>query len=135
MGVYEELMFSGPHPNYTSYGITYLKPDGKKVKLGDLDAAKTSEIKDELLTKVKDFFTELTKDDELNVDDIVLLNEKDGKIDWPVYGLFLLGDSAVFSYQMDELAPYAFGMPDVRMSLKEMKAKGWLGKTLSDFVE
>ena len=125
MGVYEELMFSGPHPNYTSYGITYLKPDGKKVKLGDLDAAKTSEIKDELLTKVKDFFTELTKDDELNVDDI----------DWPVYGLFLLGDSAVFSYQMDELAPYAFGMPDVRMSLKEMKAKGWLGKTLSDFVE
>ena len=37
MGVYEELMFSGPHPNYTSYGITYLKPDGKKVKLGDLD--------------------------------------------------------------------------------------------------
>ncbi len=135
MGVYEELMFSGPHPNYTSYGITYLKPDGKKVKLGDLDAAKTSEIKDELLTKVKDFFTELTKDDELNVDDIVLLNEKDEKIDWPVYGLFLLGDSAVFSYQMDELAPYAFGMPDVRMSLKEMKAKGWLGKTLSDFVE
>ena len=135
MGVYEELMFSGPHPNYTSYGITYLKPDGKKVKLGDLDAAKTSEIKDELLTKVKDFFTELTKDDELNVDDIVLLNEKDGKIDWPVYGLFLLGDSAVFSYQMDEIAPYAFGMPDVRMSLKEMKAKGWLGKTLSDFVE
>lgn len=135
MGVYEELMFSGPHPNYTSYGITYLKPDGKKVKLGDLDAAKTSEIKDELLTKVKDFFTELTKDDELNVDDIVLLNEEDGKIDWPVYGLFLLGDSAVFSYQMDELAPYAFGMPDVRMSLKEMKAKGWLGKTLSDFVE
>lgn len=135
MGVYEELMFSGPHPNYTSYGITYLKPDGKKVKLGDLDAAKTSEIKDELLTKVKDFFTELTKDDELNVDDIVLLNEEDGKMDWPVYGLFLLGDSAVFSYQMDELAPYAFGMPDVRMSLKEMKAKGWLGKTLSDFVE
>lgn len=135
MGVYEELMFSGPHPNYTSYGITYLKPDGKKVKLGDLDAAKTSEIKDELLTKVKDFFTELTKEDELNVDDIVLLNEEDGKIDWPVYGLFLLGDSAVFSYQMDELAPYAFGMPDVRMSLKEMKAKGWLGKTLSDFVE
>jgi len=36
---------------------------------------------------------------------------------------------------MDELAPYALGMPDVRMSLKEMKAKGWLGKTLSDFVQ
>lgn len=135
MGVYEELMFSGPHPNYVSYGITYLKPDGKKVELGDLETAKTPEIKDELLTKVKDFFTELTNDDELNVDDFILLNEEDGKVDLPVYGFFLQGDSAIFSYQSDELAPYAFGMPDVKLSLKEMKEKGWLGKALSDFVK
>ena len=131
MGVYEELMFSGPHPFYTSYGITYLKPDGKKVGLDDLDSAKTDEIKTDLQAKVKKFFTELINDEETNVED-VLVSEG---IDFPVEGFYLEDDSIAFAYQIDELAPYAFGMPNVKMSLKEMKEKGWLGKTLSDIVK
>lgn len=134
MGVYEELLFSGPHPNYTSYGITYLKSDGKKIIIDDLEVSKTDEIKKELQTIVRDYFKELTNDDEVDVDQILVSGEND-EVDFPVNGLYIQNDSVVFAYQIDELASYAFGMPDVKMSLKQMKEKGWLGKILSDMVK
>ena len=41
----------------------------------------------------------------------------------------------VFPYQIEELTAFTFGQPEVKMSLKDMKEKGWLGKTLSEIFE
>ena len=133
MSVNEELCFSGPHPNYTSYGITYLKPDGKKVELADFNSDKLDEIKSEVKKKTKEFFSDLVEDDEDAT--INILSEIDKEFDFPDYGFFIHDDTVAFAYQAQELAPYAFGMPDVQLSLKQMKENGWLGKTLSDIVK
>ena len=134
MAVREELMAGHPHPCTTCYGITYLKPDDKKIGLGDLNASKKDELVMELENKVKAFFTELTKGDDINIDGVLQLEEGE-HIDYPEKGFYLRTDSVFFAYQSDELASYAFGAPDIKMSLKEMKEKDWLGKTLSDLVK
>ena len=134
MAVIEDEMAGSPHPFRNVYGITYVKANGKKIGTSDLESSKTDDLKKELESKVKTYFTELTKGDDVNIDEI-LLKENDEQIDYPVNGIYLLSDSVVFAYQTDEIAPYAFGMPDIKMSLKYMKDKGWLGKTLSDIVK
>ena len=134
MSIYDELCFSGPHPVYTSYGITYLKPDGKKVDLSDFNSDKKDELNKEVENATRSFLQDLLKDDE-NFDVEELLDLDEDGIDMPEYGFFIKNDSVIFSYQIDELTPYALGMPDVNIPLKELKEKGLLGKTLSDIVK
>lgn len=134
MAVREELMAGHPHPCTTCYGITYLKPDGKKIGFDDLNASKKDELALELEKKVKAFFTELIKGDDISIDDVLQL-EAGEHIDFPEEGFYLITDSVFFAYQSDEIASYAFGMPDIKMSLKEMKEKDLLGSTLSDLVK
>ena len=134
MAVIEDVMAATPHPFTCSYGITYLKADGKKIEIADLTPSKSDELKAELEKNVKSYFSELTKDDDVNIDEVLLM-EDDGHLGYPVSGIYVVEDSLVFAYQTDEIAPFAFGMPDVKMSLKDMKEHGWLGKALGDLVK
>ncbi len=137
-GLYEESLFSGPHPHYSSYGVSYLKQNGKKLGISDLASGKTDEIRKEVQSILKNYFRELTNDDDFDVDAALSLKNEDGSerlIALPEHGFYIKDDSIVFSYQTDEIASYAFGMPEVSLSLLQMKAKGWLGKELSDIVK
>lgn len=140
MGVKESILFGGPRPRFTTYGITYLKPDGKKIDSRDMESDKTDEVKKELLEKVKAYLTSVSEneDADFNVDDVFYKqNDEESveSIELPYNGFYVEGDSIVFSYQVEELVPFTFGKPEVKLSLKDMKEKGWLGKTLTDLVK
>ena len=134
----EESMFSGPHPYYSCLGVSYLMPSGRKLTIADFSSDKTDEIRKEVQSVVKRNLTELSKGEDVDIDAALNLKNEDGSdrlLELPENGFYLLGDSMVFTYQTDEICSYAFGMPEAKIPLKQMKEKGWLGKELSDLVK
>ena len=138
LGVKETTLFNGPRPRSTIYGITYLKPDGKKVEACDLNSGKIDDIKKILLDKVKAYISGLIEGEDFKAEDVLYKENEDSiltKIDLPYNGIYVENDSMVFPYQIEELTAFTFGQPEIKISLKEMKENGWLGKTLSDIFE
>lgn len=138
MEVKETTLYGGPHPRFTTYGITYLKPDGKKVETSDLSSSKTDDIKNELLKKVNAYIGGLIEGEEYKVEDVLYNKKDDGTIEpleFPYNGIYIESDSVIFPYQIEELTAFTFGQPEIKISLKEMKEKGWLGKSLSEITE
>ena len=138
MAVKDCTLYGGPGPRITEYGITYLKADGKKIGTGDLNPTKTQEIKDELLNKITTYIGELIKGEDFKVDDVLYFKNgtsENKELEFPFNGMYIDGDSIVFPYQAEEITSRTFGIPEVKLSLKQMKEKEWLGKTLSDIVK
>ena len=138
LAVKEALLYGGPGPRITDYGITYLKSDGKKIGPDDLNISKTEEIKSELLTKVETYIGDLIKGEDYKVDDVLYFKNgtnPEEKFDFPCNGFYIDGDSVVFPYQSEELTARSFGQPVIKFALKEMKDKEWLSKSLSDIVK
>ncbi len=138
MEIKETTLFNGPRPRYTTYGITYLKPDGKKVEATDLNPASINDIKIMLLDKVKAYIGGLIEGEDFKAEDVLYKQNEDStltEIDLPYNGIYVANDSMVFPYQIEELTAFTFGQPEIKLSLKEMKENGWLGKTLSDICK
>ena len=138
LAVKEATLYGGPGPRLTSYGITYLKPDGKKIGVKDLNSSKTDEIKNELQKKVESYIAKLIEGEDFKVDDVLYYKNgtlPENQFDFPYNGLYIDGDSVVFPYQSEELTARTFGTPEVKLSLRQMKAEGWLGKSLSDIIK
>ena len=138
MEVKETSLYNGPRPRYTTYGITYLKPDGKKVESSDLNSDHIDDIKKDLLDKVKTHISGLIEGEDFKAEDVLYKQDENStlaEIDLPYNGIYVTNDSMVFPYQIEELTAFTFGQPEVKMSLKDMKEKGWLGKTLSEIFE
>lgn len=138
LAVKEATLYGGPGPRLTSYGITYLKPESKKIGTEDLNTAKIDEIKNELQKKVESYIAELIEGEDFKVDDVLYYKNgtlPDNEFDFPFNGFYIEGDSVVFPYQSEELTARTFGTPEVKLSLRQMKAEGWLGKSLSDIVK
>lgn len=138
LGFSEESCFSGPHPLYSFLGVSYLKPEGKKLDASAFISDKTDDIRKAVQSSLKKYISDLTNGEDVDVDAALNLKNEDGSerlVEFPEHGFYLMNDSVVFTYHTDEIASYAFGMPVAALSLKEMKSNGWLGKELSDIVK
>ena len=104
MEVKETSLYNGPRPRYTTYGITYLKPDGKKVESSDLNSDHIDDIKKELLDKVKTHISGLIEGEDFKAEDVLYKQDENStlaEIDLPYNGIYVAsvnpGSSAYYS--------------------------------------
>ncbi|MBR4389588.1 MAG: DUF3298 domain-containing protein [Prevotella sp.] len=128
MGVMQDVYLGGAHGSALFEGVTFDKATGKVLGKNILAQDKLNDVKKAVGQGLESYLKE-TMGSEYNEAESPLseYNDKGGKtVELPENGIYIDNDSVVFVYQQYEILPYAFGLPEARLSLKEMKEKGWL---------
>lgn len=127
MGVIEDVYLAGAHGSALFKGVTFNKADGKVLGKNILAQDKIDEVKKAVTQELEKYLKD-TMGSDYNEAESPLKDEtgKDNVVELPEKGIYINNDSLVFIYQQYEILPYAFGMPEASLSLKDMKKNGWL---------
>ena len=119
-----DVFYGGAHGDYFGCGITYRKSDGKAFGTYDiLDEDAWEQIQDKVAASLREYFqvdsnSELA--DELMGDGIIC-NGNDFYIPMPEAIPFVNNGELIFAYGTYEIAPFAAGMPEVSIPLKDIQ--------------
>ncbi len=119
-----DVFFGGAHGDYFGCGITYRKSDGKAFGTYDiLDEDAWEQIQDKVAASLREYFqvdsnSELA--DELMGDGIIC-NGNDFYVPMPEAIPFVNNGELIFAYGTYEIAPFAAGMPEVSIPLKDIQ--------------
>lgn len=137
MYVFSSVYTGGAHDSHFVRGVTFSKKDVAKVGVEILSRDKIGDIRKAVDDGITDYLRKYF-DGNYDKADNPALEGKDGKpaiAELPQEGLYIQGDSVVFQYQDYEVGPYAFGRPCVKLSLGDMKKKGWLSEDFAKKVK
>lgn len=112
---YEYL--GGAHGMSIMTGTTFRKSDGKIFGKNMLDNSKQKDIRKLIMRNLLPYF-EVGSIDELR--GMLFLPEGETLVPMPAMEPYIDNDNMVFTYQQYEIAPYAAGMPEASIPLKEL---------------
>ena len=119
-----DVFFGGAHGDYFGCGITYRKSDGKAFGTYDiLDEDAWEQIQDKVAASLRDYF-EVDSNSELAdelMGDGIICNGNDFYIPMPEAIPFVNNGELIFAYGTYEIAPFAAGMPEVSIPLKDIQ--------------
>ena len=136
MGVIQDVFLGGAHGSALFEGVTFDKATGKVLGTNILAQDKLGEVKKEVTRQLENYLKETMGSDYNEAESP--LKDENGKatiVDLPVNGIYIDKDSVVFVYQQYEILPYAFGLPEASLSLKDLKEKGWLDAEFAKTVK
>ncbi|MBO7567490.1 MAG: DUF3298 domain-containing protein [Bacteroidales bacterium] len=117
------IFYGGAHDDYYGSGITYNKSTGKAFDTYDiLNEDAWEQIQDKVAAGLRKYFdVESNKElaDELSGEGIICTNT-DFYIPMPEAIPFVNNGELIFAYGTYEIAPFAAGMPEVRIPLKDI---------------
>ena len=119
-----DVFFGGAHGDYFGCGITYRKSDGKAFGTYDiLDEDAWEQIQDKVAASLRDYF-EVDSNSELAdelMGDGIICNGNDFYVPMPEAIPFVNNGELIFAYGTYEIAPFAAGMPEVSIPLKDIQ--------------
>ena len=117
------VFYGGAHDDYFAAGVTFRKSDGKVLDTYDiLDEDAWDQIQDKVAASLRKYFdVKSNKElaDEL-MSDGVICEDNNFYIPMPDNPPYIDNGELVFLYSTYEIAPFAAGMPEVRIPLKEI---------------
>lgn len=117
------VFYGGAHDDYFAAGVTFRKSDGKVLDTYDiLDEDAWDQIQDKVAASLRKYFdVDSNKElaDEL-IDDGIICEDNNFFIFMPANPPYVENGELVFLYSTYEIAPFAAGMPEVRIPLKEI---------------
>ncbi|MBR2105122.1 MAG: DUF3298 domain-containing protein [Bacteroidales bacterium] len=118
------IFYGGAHDDYYGYGITYNKSTGKALDTYDiLNEDAWEQIQDKIAAGLRKYFDVKTNKelaDELSGEGIICDNNN-FYIPMPEAIPFVNNGELIFTYGTYEIAPFAAGMPEVSIPLKDIQ--------------
>jgi len=117
-----DVYYGGAHNSVYSTGVTFRKSDGKAFGADIFNEDAWEQIQDKVAASLREYFEVDSNDEmaEILFEDGIICDGDNFFVPTPDNPPFVDNGELVMIYQSYEIAPFAAGMPEVRIPLKEL---------------